>query len=471
MNKKILILVPCFALLASCNFNNQTTTYDPFMIGDNLEVVNSTEAKLIANEAYNNLSYTTSLRKTSTNVSNDTQFYTGAFSSYSTNDKTSTDSEVIYYNNKIESSRNVRKTTYIGNDSTVEETKTSVEEWFGFKVEDEEEIDEETNYSLLRKTVDKYNGVSSTRFSSSDNFSNQENVDVIWNRHLIKSIDQNYLTDVNISYSSDFIYVRDSQHIVGYYLKSNVTTEKSKIAPEKDDVSYVKKTDDLSVIDFYKDELLGIGWTVKSVSKKQVIAYLTTIDGKETNPIEVSRQESVTSLYYDMNRQTSSELPKFVQDTSLPFFISQFKYNEDKSDIVFDTSYRLENNDGYYRRIEDSFKGHAYYLEQKLGVGYYSFFDNEEDEDYEKWGYDDIIANKCVNYIIDPNPTKITELPEIEEEYDENGDLIEVELPIDPAILNHPKVFCVTEEATFSFRIVFNEDMEAVEFTVAIVAK
>ena len=79
MKKKSLLILPIVLLLSGCNFGQQTVSYDPFMIGDNLNVVNSTEAKLIANEAYNNLVYTTLLRKTSTNFTNDTNFYTGAF--------------------------------------------------------------------------------------------------------------------------------------------------------------------------------------------------------------------------------------------------------------------------------------------------------------------------------------------------------------------------------------------------------
>ena len=321
------------------------------------------------------------------------------------------------------------------------------------------------DYSLLRKTVDKYNDVSSTRFSSQDNFSKKSNASVIWNRHLIETIDTKYLTDVDLSYSNDFIYVKDGQHIVGYYSKTTVSTEKSKIAPAKEEYSYVKKVTDLSVIDFYKDELLGIGWTVKTVSKKQVTEYLSSIDGRETNPIEISRLENVTSLFYEKSHQKSTKIPAFVEDNSLPFFISQFKYNEDQSDIVLDKTYRLENNDDYYRTTVKGFNGHAYYLEQNLSIGYYSFF-NDEEEGYEKWGYSSIIANRCVNYITNPNPKGITELPEPDPEVED------FEYEIDPAILNHPNVFYVAESATFSFRIVFDKNMRNIsEFTVAVVAK
>lgn len=460
MKKKYLLLVPITLLLSGCNFGKQTVSYDPFMIGDNLNVVNSTEARLIANEAYNNLVYTTLLRKNSTNVTDDTNFYTGAFETYSTNDKTTTDSEVTFYQNKLEATRTVRKTSFIGNDSTVEDTNTSIEEWYGYK-----DSEETGDYSLLRKTVDKYNNISSTRFIATDDFSKVKDVQITWNKHIIETIDISYLTDVDISYSSDFIYVKDGQHIVGYYSRSTVSTEKSKIAPAKEEYSYVKRVTDLSVIDFYKDELIGIGWTVKSVSNKQVTEYLTSIDGKEANPIEVARLENVTSLFYERTHQTSTNIPEFEPDTSLPFFISQFKYNEEETELVFDRSYRLENNDRYYRITEDKFNGHAYYLEQNLSVGYYSFF-NDEEETYEKWGYKDIIANKCVNYIIDPNPDDIDELPEINPE-EENP-----EYPIDPAIVGHNKLFYVTEEATFSFRIVFDATMTvAREFTVAIVSK
>lgn len=460
MKRKSLLLVSLALLLSGCNFGKQEVSYDPFMIGDNLNVVNSTEARLIANEAYNNLVYTILLRKNSTNITDDTSFYTGAFASYSTNDKTTTDSEVAFYQNKLEATRNVRKTTFVGNDATIEDTNTSIEEWYGYKDDEESEY-----YSLLRKTVDRYNNISSTRFISTDEFSKVNEVGITWNKYIIETIDISYLTDVDISYSSDFIYVKDGQHIVGYYSRSTVTTEKSKIAPAKEEYSYVKRVTDLSVVDFYKDELIGIGWTVRSVSSKQVVEYMTSIDGKETNPIEVSRLENVTSLFYERTHQVSPNIPEFEPDTSSPFFISKFDYNEEKTDIVFDRSYRLENNDRYYRITEDGFNGHAYYLEQNLSVGYYSFF-NDEEETYEKWGYKDIIANKCVNYIIDPNPDDIEELPEIDPE-DEDA-----KYPVDPAIIGHDKLFYVAEEATFSFRIVFDANMKnAREFTVAVVSK
>ena len=406
MKKKLLLLI-LFPLLTGCSGSNNTSKYDPFMIGDNLEVISSVEAKLIANEAYDNLSRTTSLIKTSTVGEDNTKFYTGAFSSYATSKKTTTESQAYYYTNKIESTRNVSTTTYIGNDSTIENRNVALTEWYGIKPVEEGKTPSE-NYSLLRRTIDKYNGVSSTRYSSTEDFSTQSNVAAIWNRHVVESIGDDYLT-TGTSYSSDFTYVRDNQHTLGYYLSSVVTKETSKIAPGKEDVSYVKKVDEISIIDFYMDEVSEIGWTIKNVSSRIVTSYLTSIDGNETDPIEVSRQEDVTSLFYDKDRQSSEDIPTFVLDTSIPFAISKFAVNGAGTDLEFVTKYDMENNDDYYRHFEDSFTGHAYYKEQKLDVGFYSFFDGEPEnpEDYEKWGYDDIIANKCVNYIIDPNPDDI----------------------------------------------------------------
>ena len=452
MKKNLLPLILFPLLLAGCSGSNNTSNYDPFMIGDNLEVISSVEARLIANEAYDNLSRTTSLMKTSTVGEDNTKFYTGAFASYATNRKTTTESQAYYYANKIETERNVSTTTYIGNDSTIENRNVSQTEWYGIKPVEEGQTPSE-NYSLLRRTVDKYNGVSSTRYGSTEDFSTKDNVAAIWNRHLVESIGEDYLT-AGISYSPDFTYVRDNQHTLGYYMASVVTKETSKLAPGKEDVSYVKKVDELYVVDFYMDEVLEIGWTIKSVSSRIVTSYLTTIDGNETDPIEVSRQEDVTSLFYDKERQTSEDIPTFVLDTSIPFSIAKFVTNPEGTDIVFSTKYDLENNDDYYRHFEDSFNGHAYYKEQKLEVGFYSFFDGEPEqpEDYEKWGYSDIIANKCVNYIINPNDMD----------------------PEPPEIATHDKnkLFYVAAEATFAFRIVFDADMsEASEFSVAIVGR
>ena len=265
MKKKLFLIIPLFfPLLAGCSGDNKPTEYDPFMIGDNLEVVSATEAKLIANEAYDNLMRSSSLKQSSTVNEDNTKFYTGAFANYATNTKTTTDTEVIYYANKIDTTRNVIKTTYLGNDSSVEDENTTTTEWYGIKPVKEGEAESE-NYSLMKKTIEKFNGISSTRYSAVDDFSTKEGVSAIWNKYMVSTIATNYLI-TSIAYSNDYTYARDNQHIIGYQITSSITLEKSKIAPGKEDASYVKRVDELTVIDFYKDEVLEIGWTVRTVS-------------------------------------------------------------------------------------------------------------------------------------------------------------------------------------------------------------
>ena len=450
MKKKTLLLTLLPLLLSGCSGNGNTTEYDPFMIGDNLEVISSVEARLIANEAYDNLNLASSLIKQSTVSEDNTKFYTGAFSSYATNKKTTTDSQVSYYSNKTDTNRDVESTTYIGNDTTIETSNTSTTEWFGIKPVKEGETPSE-NYALLKRTIDKYNGVSSTRFSATDDFSSQSDIEAVWNRYLVNSINEDYLT-TSILYSNDFTYVRDNQHILGYFISNEVTKEASKVAPGKEDISYVKKVEILSVIDYYKDEVLNIGWTIRTVSSRTITSYLTTIDGNESDPIEVSRQEDVTSLQYESSHQRSEDIPTYELSNTIPFSIAKFTANPEYTDISFTTKYEMENNDDYYRHFEESFSGHAYYKEQKLEVGFYSFFDGEptEPEEYEKWGYDSIIANKCVNYVVDPKT-----IPEA-------ATIVSI----------HPNLFYVAAEATFAFRVVFDADMlVASEFSVAIVGR
>ena len=60
MKKKIVLLSLFPLLLTGCSNGNQPTSYDPFMIGDNLEVISRDEARLIANEAYDNLTLASS---------------------------------------------------------------------------------------------------------------------------------------------------------------------------------------------------------------------------------------------------------------------------------------------------------------------------------------------------------------------------------------------------------------------------
>ena len=450
MKKKALLLTLFPLLICGCSQNGNTTNYDPFMIGDNLEEISSVEARLIANEAYDNLNLASSLIKQSTVSEDNTKFYTGAFSAYATNKKTITNTQVSYYSNKIDTNRDVESVTYIGIDTTEETSNTSTTEWFGIKPVEEGETPSE-NYALLRRTIDKYNGKSSTRFSAVDDFSTKNDIEAVWNRYLVNSINENYLL-TSILYSSDFTYVRDNQHILGYYLSSQVTKEASKIAPEKEEISYVKKVEELSVIDYYKDEVLEIGWTIRSVSSRTITSYLTTIDGNETDPIEVSRQEEVTTLQYESSHQSSEDIPTYELSSFIPFSIAKFTVNPEYTDITYSTKYQMENNDDYYRHYEESFNGHAYYKEQKLEVGFYSFFDGEptEPQDYEKWGYEAIIANKCVNYVV--NPATMEEAQAI--------------------VALHPNLFYVAAEATFAFRVVFDAEMEnASEFSVAIVGR
>ena len=455
MKKKLFLIIPLFfPLLAGCSNNNEPTEYDPFMIGDNLEVVSATEAKLIANEAYDNLMRTSSLKQSSTLTEDNTKFYTGAFSYYGTNTKTTTDIEVIYYANKIDTTRNVVKTTYLGNDSSIEEENTTTTEWYGIKPVKEGEV-ESDKYSLMKKTIEKFNGISSTRYSATDNFSSKEGVSAMWNKYMVETIGAKYLI-TSIAYSNSYTYARDNQHIIGYQMTSTVSTEKSKIAPGKEDASYIKKVDELSVIDFYKDEVLEIGWTVRTVSSRIITSYLTTIDGKESeSPIEVSKQIHTTSLSYDTQHQRSEDIPEYKINDYRPFSISKFAFDDEHTKLDYVSKYDCENNDDFYRHINDSFTGHAYYKEEKLEKGFYSFFDGEfnPETNVEKWGYEAIINNKCVNYIMDPKDVQLNET--------------------DRAIINaHEHLFYVAEAARFSFRIVFNEDMsEASEFTVAIVGR
>ena len=453
-NRLFILLPLVLPLLAGCGDNNNTSTsgYDPFMIGDNLEVVSNVEAKLIANEAYNNLSNVTLLRKTKTSIEDDTNFYTGSFSSYATNMSTSVYSEVAYYSNMIDESRNTTTTTYFGNDSTIEDKTQKTIYWYGIKPVKEGETPN-TNYSLMTATTENYNGISSTRYGvEEEDFSSTANIAPLWRRYLIESITTNYLA-TGIAYSANNTYVKDNQHIIGYYSYSEITTEPSKITPNKRENDYVVKTTHLSVVDFYNDEVLELGWTVKSVSTKVTMAYLTTIDGNGVeNPIEVSKEENIISLQYDSSHSTSETVPVYKLDDSRPFSISKFNLVSEGTDIEFASQIVLENNDDYYRRIVNNYNGHAYYKEQLLDVGYYSFFDGmpEDPKDYEKWGYKDIIANKCVNYILDPENVEDCHLN----------------------LTNHPKLFYVASPARFSFRIVFDAEMKtASEFTVAIIGR
>lgn len=453
MNKKIFVVLPLFAsLLVGCKSASDEPEFDPFMIGDNLEVINSTEAQLIANKAYNNLVYVSSLKKNSVSTTDETEFYTGAFSSRAKVEKLNETKDSTFYTNKIFTSETVEKIQNVENGIVKDVTNTDETIWYGIKPVKQGEAQSE-NYSTLCKTVTK-NGDKESEYYSvlNNNFSNKNDVASIWNRYIVAKVSEE-LKDVSISYSDRFTYVRDNKHIVGYFTTTTVTVKPSEIAPEKSDISYVKRTDELSVIDFYEDSYNAIGWTIKSISKRRVESYLTSIDGAESNPIETYRNESVTSLVYEKRREKSDDIPQYKLDASQSFYISKFIINkylgdndEEVSELVYSQSYPLAASK---IKIEEE-DGHAFYLVQKLSVGYYAFYDDEESEEYEKWGYDDIDPKPDSDYIISPFE---------QEEYDS-------------ALEGHNKLFYVAEEATFLFRIVFNHDMsKASEFRVAFYAK
>lgn len=428
-------------LVSACSQNNNTE-FDPFTIGDNLEVISSTEARLIANQAYDNLMYVTSLSKSEKKNVDDTKFYTGSFSSYATNKSSEVSSQVTYYSNLIDETSSSKSTVYFGKDSANEDGDKKILSWYGI-------LGEPANpyYSLLTQTTESYNGIQSTRYGvEEDEFATSDVITSVWRKQLIKSVSEDYL-NISISYSDDLTYVKDNQHIIGYNLQTVVTAEPSLITPLKEENSYVKNTTSLTVIDFYKDDVLEIGWTVRTVSHRTTVSYLTNADKKESDqPIEVEKEESITSLFYDSSHAESSEVPEFVKTEDIPMSIAQFDF--DGTNLTYNRSYVLDDNSDFYRHFE-SFDGHAYYKEQKLSEGFYSFYSGtpETEAGYQQWGYNDIIANKCVNYIVDPST--ITPHPDL-------------------SVNQH--LFYVAQEAKFSFRIVFNANMSAAsEFTVAII--
>lgn len=440
--KSLLVLSLILPILATSCSKNEDTEFDPFTIGDNLEVISAVEARLIANQAYDNLTYVTSLNKNVKRVDDDTKFYTGSFSSYATNKSSEESSQVTYYSNLIDEASSSKSTVYFGKDSASEDGDKRILSWYGV-------LGEPANpyYSLLTQTTESYNGIQSTRYGvEEDNFATSDVITSVWRKQLVKSVSEDYLK-FSISYSDDLTYVKDNQHIIGYNLQTKVTAEPSLITPLKDENSYVKKVTSLTVIDFYKDDVLEIGWTVRTVSTRVTTSYLTTADKKESDePIEVSKSESITSLFYDSTHSESSEIPQFKETEDIPMSIAQFDF--DGTTLSYNRSYALEDNSDFYRHFE-SFDGHAYYKEQKLSEGFYSFYSGtpETEAGYQQWGYNDIIANKCVNYIVDPST--ITPHPDL-------------------SVNQH--LFYVAQEAKFSFRIVFNANMSAAsEFTVAII--
>lgn len=454
MNKRLLCLLPLLVTsLTGCFDSGNTTEFDPFLIGDNMEEISEDEARVVVNTAYNNLIYTSSLKKTSKSTDDYSRFYTGAFTNYRTSKDTTVETEVNYYLDEIATTRNTTSVTKIGSDKVEENSSISEVQWFGVKPVKEGEP-QNPNYFLLTKTSTDYNGIKSEQYTPSEQeFSTPELAPIEWNKYVVeKSIDDTYFDEVDVSYSLNMKYIRDNKHIIGYKIETDIVEKKSQIAPQKEDATYIEKTDKLSVIDFYENEISGVGWTIKSVSYKKVVNYLTSMDGKYSDPIEVEKQEKVTSLFYSQTRSESGEAKTFVINDAQPLHISSFTVKEEEDPeteeiietLEYSTSYQLASNDDYYRLVESNFNGHAYYRELKLKPGYYSFYSGETStaESYEMWGYNDIKENKCMNYIVD-------------EPFEDHDNLI-----------------YITEEATFSFRIVFDSTMETIsEFTVAVVSK
>ncbi len=451
--KKILMILSLtLPLLAGCS-KSQDPEYDPFTIGDNLEVISDNEAKLVANEAYNNLSYTTSLRIDYIDILDDTYFYTGAFSSYATSKQTSKYSEILYYSNCVDETTTTDTLINFGDNTATGNQSEKRISWFGIKPAREGEP-QDTDYSVLYSVTTSNNGVSYTRYGTEEgyeHFSSVANIGPNWNQYLVKTIEKTSAPKdeegepiVSISYSSNNTYVKDSQHIIGYYSSTKVEIESSKITPSKQETSYVKQTKRLDVIDFYKDEVLGIGWTVRNISTRILTSYLTTADGKASeNPIDIAKTESVSLFEYDVNHVPSENIPTYQIENTIKMSIAQF--DVDEGVITYEgTSIELDNNDDYYRLTDQTYNGHAYYKDVTLEVGYYSLYDGTpaDPTNYRKWGFDKIKVNKCPNNIVRYR----------EGDYGFGG------------------LFYVKAKARFSFRIVLNADMTVfTDYTVAVI--
>lgn len=453
--KKILMILSlAMPLLAGCS-GNKEPEYDPFTIGDNLEVISRDEAKLVANEAYNNLSYTTSLRIDYTDILDDTYFYTGAFSSYATSRQTSKYSEILYYSNAVDETTTTDTLINFGDNTATGNQSEKKISWYGIKPAREGEP-QDTDYSVLYSITKNNNGASYTRYGTEEGyerFSTVANIGPLWNQYLVKTIenasapkDEHDDPIVSISYSPNNTYVKDDQHIIGYYSSTKVEVEPSKITPSKEETSYVKQTKRLDVIDFYKDEVLGIGWTVRNISTRILTSYLTTAEGKASeNPIDIAKTESVSMLEYDATHTAYENIPTYQIENTIKLSIAQFDVTGGTSTYT-GVSIELDSNDDYYRLTDKTYNGHAYYKDVTLEVGYYSLYDGTPTDptDYKKWGFNKIKVNKCPNNIV---------------QYRE-GDS-----PLDVGGL-----FYVRTKAKFSFRVVLNAEMTTfTDYTVAVI--
>jgi len=436
--------------------------YDPFHIGNNLEVIDTTEAKLIASQAYNNLSRLSAIEHSSSSTHDDSEFYKDTL-------KNKTEKREKTEKHQISIKSNMYTDSYTTHEEindqsygiATEESKKEIVEWYGLN----EEV-EGSEYLLYTKTSN-YLGAKeySSYRKSTAVFANEDSLERTWNKYIVNRGSE-YTKNSSIKYSTSLTYARDGMHILAYNISKEINKVESPIASPYADKFLLTQTEITSIVAFVQQK--DIGWVAESFAYQSNVYFLTNISGETINPLKYQTIQNITNYKYVVSRD-AGETPKYIKDsgTSEKLVITRFEHElteippgdpETEPEKIV-TGYKhdeeysetLSITDEFYRARNPNYDAHSYYIEEQLQSNYaYSIAYAKDEEEYREWGYESDIDDwlpgsvKEAKYYVPPYLAEI-------------------------AVFK--KTFCVTTSGRYSIELQFDKDMDKIlKFKISFIA-
>lgn len=399
------ILFPILLItLVGCS-KQEDPSYDPFHIGNNLEVIDTTEAKLIASQAYNNLSRLSAIETSSASTHDDSEFYKDTL-------KNKTEKRIKNEKHNISIKSNMFTDSYTTHEEVhdqiygvaTEESKKEIVEWYS-------PVDESKDYLLLTKTSNFIgNNEYSSYKKSSSVFANQDSLSRNWNKYIINKGSE-YTKNSSIKYSDSLTYARDGMHILAYSISKEINKIESPIASPNADKFLLTQTEITSIVAFVQQK--DIGWVAESFAYQSNVYFLTNISGERISPLKYQSIQNITNYKYVVFRD-SGTTPTYVEDSGYSEKLCVTRFNQVKEELptplIFqekqeepkiinyshDETYseQLTITDEFYRARNPNYDAHSYYTEVQLSNKYaYSIARAKNETTYLDWGFESNIED------------------------------------------------------------------------------
>lgn len=457
-----LVFIGVSLLLLSGCAKQEEPKYDPFHIGNNLEVINTTEAKLIASQAYNNLSRLSAIETSSLTTHDDTEFFKDALKSRAEKRIRNEVHNISIKSNMFTDSYTTHEEVHDQNYGVaIDENKKEIVEWYAPK---EKESDD---YLLCTKTS---NFIGSKEYSSykksSTVFAETDSLTRNWNKYIVNKGSE-YTKNSSIKYSESLKYARDGMHILAYSISKEINKVESPIASPTADKFLLTETEITSIVAFVQQK--DIGWVAESFAYQSNVSFLTNVSGERIAPLKyqivqnitnykyvVSRDEGITPIYVeDSGSSEKLVVTRFTQQKQeLPPDVDEIENKEEPKTIgyVHDESYseQLTITDEFYRERNPNYDAHSYYTEVQLSSKFaYSIAKAKNETTFYDWGYESVIEDWL--------PGSVKEAKYFNEETEKD--------------VVFEKTFTVATNGRYSIELQFDKDMEEVlKFKISFIA-